>query len=49
MNSEKLNDVLFYCWQLDIKTFVQLADFKALHKAITNSELLNALCKVYNS
>lgn len=49
MKSEKLNDLLFYCWQLGIKTFGQLADFKALHKATTNNELLSALCKAYNS
>lgn len=49
MKSEKLNDLLFYCWQLGIKTFGQLAEFKALHEATTNNELLNALCKAYNS
>ena len=49
MKSENLKDLLFYCWQLDLKTFGQLAEFKALHKARTNSELLTALCKVYNS
>lgn len=49
MKSEKFNDLLFYCWQLNIKTFGQLAEFKALHEATTNEELLNALCKVYNS
>lgn len=49
MKSELFNDLLFYCWQLDIKTFGQLAEFKAQHKARTNSELLFALCKAYNS
>lgn len=49
MDREKLNDLLFYCWQLDLKTFGQLAKFKALHKATTNNELLDALCKAYNS
>ena len=48
MNSEQLKDLIFYCWQLDIKTFGQLADFKALHEATTNNELLNALVKEYN-
>ena len=49
MKSEMLNDLLFYCWQLGIKTFGQLAKFKALHKATTNSELIRALCKAYNN
>lgn len=49
MKSELFKDLLFYCWQLNIKTFRQLAEFKAQHKATTNNELLNALCKVYNS
>lgn len=49
MKSENIKDLLFYCWQLGIKTFGQLAEFKALHEATTNSKLLNALCKAYNS
>ena len=49
MKSEMLSDLLFYCWQLGIKTLGQLAKFKALHKATTNSELINALCKAYNN
>ena len=49
MNSEQLKDLEFYCWQLNIKTLGQLAEFKAQHEATTNKELLNALCKVYNS
>ena len=48
MKSEKLNDLLFYCWQLGIKTFGQLAQFKALHNARTNAETLEALAKAYN-
>lgn len=49
MNSKQLKDLTFYCWQLNIKTPEQLAEFKAQHKATTNRELLNALCKAYNS
>lgn len=49
MNSDQLKDLLFYCWQLDIKTLGQLNEFKATHKAKSNSDLLNKLCKVYNS
>ena len=48
MNSEQLKDLIFYCWQLNIKTLRQLAEFKTQHKAATNEELLNALCKEYN-
>lgn len=48
MNSEQLKDLEFYCWQLNIETLRQLAEFKAQHKATTNSELLNALGKEYN-
>jgi hypothetical protein len=48
MNSEQLKDLKFYCWQLNIKTLKQLAEFKAQHKATTNEELLNALIKEYN-
>lgn len=48
MNSEKLNDLLFYCWQLDLKTFGQLAKFKAQHNARTNAETLEAMTKAYN-
>lgn len=48
MNSEQLKDLKFYCWQLNIKTLKQLADFKATHKATNNNELLNTLIKEYN-
>lgn len=49
MKSELFKNLLFYCWQLNIKTCGQLAEFKAQHEATTNSELLNALCEAYNS
>lgn len=48
MNSKQFELLKFYTWQLQIKTFGQLANFKALHEATTNNELLNALCKEYN-
>ena len=49
MNRKQLEDLIFYCWQLEIKTLKQLAEFKAQHEARTNNELLIALCKAYNS
>ena len=48
MNRTQTSDLFFYCWQLNIKTFGQLAEFKAQHEATTNEELLNALSKEYN-
>lgn len=49
MNSTQTSDLFFYCWQLNIKTLGQLAEFKAQHKATNNSELLEALKNKYNS
>lgn len=48
MNRTQTSDLFFYCWQLNIKTLRQLAEFKAQHKATTNEKLLNALIKEYN-
>lgn len=48
MNRKQFELLKFYTWQLQIKTFGQLAEFKALHEATTNNELLNALIKEYN-
>lgn len=49
MTPEQIENVCFYCWQLDIKTTGQLAQFKDQHHAKTNEELLTALFKTYNS
>ena len=48
MNTEQFNDLMFYCWQLRIKTIGQLAKWKAQHNATTNAETLEALAKAYN-
>ena len=48
MNSEQVKNVCFYCWQLNIKTFGDLATWKAIHNAKTNAETLEALAKAYN-
>lgn len=48
MNTEQLSDLMFYCWQLGIKTIGQLAKWKAQHNATTNAETLEALAKAYN-
>ena len=42
------SDILFYCWQLDFKTFGDLQDFKTKHKANTTGELIRELSKEYN-
>lgn len=49
MNYEQFKDLMFYMWQLDIKTLGELARFKSEHKAETNEQLLAALCRTYNS
>ena len=49
MNYEQFKDLMFYMWQLDIKTLGELAHFKSEHKAETNEQLLAALCRTYNS
>ena len=49
MNSEQRRVLMFYMWQLDIKTLGELARFKSEHKAETNEQLLAALCRTYNS
>ena len=43
-----MNDLAFYCWQLDLKTFGDLLDFKTEHKANTMSEVIRELSKEYN-
>ena len=48
MNSEQLNTLCFYCWQLKIKTLGDLAKWKAQHNARTNAETLDAMSKAYN-
>lgn len=48
MNRKEFDLMLFYCWQLCIKTAGQLAEWKAQHKATNNTELLQALTKAYN-
>lgn len=48
MNSNQLKLLMFYCWQLKIKTFKDLAIWKARHNATTNAELLQAMAKAYN-
>ena len=48
MNSEQISDLLFYCWQLNIKTLGDLARWKATHNAKTNAEMPEAMAKAYN-
>lgn len=48
MNRNDLNLLLFYCWQLKIKTLGDLARWKAQHNATTNAETLEAMATAYN-
>ena len=43
-----VEDIKFFCWQLDIVTAVQLAEFKKKHNCNTIEEVHTALCKEYN-
>lgn len=48
MNRENFDLFCFYCWQLQIRTLGELAEWKAQHNATTNNELLRAMAKAYN-
>lgn len=48
MNSKQFELLKFYTWQLQIRTFGELAEWKAQHNATTNNELLQAMAKAYN-
>ncbi len=48
MNGNQFELLIFYCWQLKIKTLKDLADWKARHNVTTNAELLQAMTKAYN-
>lgn len=48
MKRDDFDSLCFYCWQLNILTAGQLAEWKALHNARTNAETLEALAKAYN-
>lgn len=48
MNRKQFDLLCFYCWQLGITTFGDLAKWKAQHNATTNAETLEALAKAYN-
>lgn len=49
MDKQQLDDLMFYCWQLKITTLLQLANFKQQYNIKTNEQLLDKLCKLYNS
>lgn len=48
MNRKQFELLKFYTWQLQIRTFRQLAEWKAQHNARTNAETLESLTKAYN-
>lgn len=48
MNRKQFELLCFYCWQLNILTAGQLAEWKAQHNARNNAEMLEAMAKAYN-
>ena len=48
MSREDWENVMFYCWQLDIKSISQLDKFKKVTNSKNNKELLQNLAIVYN-
>lgn len=48
MSREDWENVMFYCWQLEIKTISQLEKFKKVTNSKDNKELLQNLAIVYN-
>lgn len=49
MNRKKFDLLCFYCWQLNIKTLYQLQQIKQQYNIKANKDLLDLLCKLYNS
>ena len=49
MNRKQFDLLCFYCWQLNIKTLYQLQQIKQQYNINSNKDLLNLLCKLYNS
>ena len=43
-----IKDLKFYCWQLNIKNFGQLKEFKDAWGCKTNAELMSRFIKEYN-
>lgn len=48
MGKDDFDLFLFYCWQLKIETFKQLAKWKQGHKANSNAEMLAKMADAYN-
>lgn len=42
-------DIFFYMWQLKIKTLGELFQFATEQRCENGQDLINALCKAYNS
>ena len=49
MNRKKFDLLCFYCWQLNIKALYQLQQIKQQYNIKSNKDLLDLLCKLYNS
>lgn len=48
MDRKQFDDLMFYCWQLKIRTIAELEWFKCLVKAKSNQDLLNKMAYTYN-
>lgn len=48
MKREVFEDLRFFCWQLYIKTFGELLNFKKTHNINNNADLITQLIKEYN-
>lgn len=49
MDRQQMQDLMFYCWQLKITTLYQLQQIKQQYNVKSNKDLLDLLCKLYNS
>ena len=49
MGEDDFKLFVFYCWQLKITTLYQLQQIKQQYNVKSNNDLLDLLCKLYNS
>jgi len=48
MRNKQIEEIKFYCWQLQIKTLKQMQTFKNKFKIKDNQTLLQKLAREYN-
>lgn len=49
MDRKQFDLLMFYCWQLEIRTIAELDWFKNLVKAKNNKDLLDKMAYTYNT